>query len=225
LSTEALVLALSTVVRPTSAAAVFAMLSTARPTRLLLAYVVTGFLFSAGVGVAVVVLLGGWTGPDAPDEVRALIAVLLGALSLGYAAGLLLGQIERRVPVLPTDGPTPAPDSWLGRQLTDLTPARAATAGVLTHLPGLFYLAALNAITNSTANNVSRILQVASYNAIWFALPIVALVLATHRPAEVQDVLRRLTDWIRRHERPILITAFGLLGSYLVVKGVVVLMS
>ncbi|MDF3048744.1 MAG: hypothetical protein K0R87_382 [Pseudonocardia sp.] len=225
MSTEALVLALSTVVRPTSAAAVFAMLSTARPTRLLLAYVVTGFLFSAGVGVAVVVLLGGWTGPDAPDEVRALIAVLLGALSLGYAAGLLLGQIERRVPVRPADGPTPAPDSWLGRQLTDLTPARAATAGVLTHLPGLFYLAALNAITNSTANNVSRILQVASYNAIWFALPIVALVLATHRPAEVQDVLRRLTDWIRRHERPILITAFGLLGSYLVVKGVVVLMS
>ena len=65
------------------------MLSTARPTRLLLAYVVTGFLFSAGVGVAVVVLLGGWTGPDAPDQVRALVAILLGALSLGYAAGLL----------------------------------------------------------------------------------------------------------------------------------------
>jgi hypothetical protein len=225
LSTEALVLALSTVVRPTSAAAVFAMLSTARPTRLLLAYVVTGFLFSAGVGVAVVVLLGGWTGPDAPDEVRALIAVLLGALSLGYAAGLLLGQIERRVPVQPADGPTPAPDSWLGRQLTDLTPARAATAGVLTHLPGLFYLAALNAITNSTASDVSRILQVAAYNAIWFALPIVALVLATHRPAEVQDVLRRLTDWIRCHERPILIIAFGLLGGYLVVKGGIALAS
>jgi Sap, sulfolipid-1-addressing protein len=225
LSTEALVLALSTVVRPTSAAAVFAMLSTARPTRLLLAYVVTGFLFSAGVGVAVVVLLGGWTGPDAPDEVRALIAVLLGALSLGYAAGLLLGQIERRVPVQPADGPTPAPDSWLGRQLTDLTPARAATAGVLTHLPGLFYLAALNAITNSTASDVSRILQVAAYNAIWFALPIVALVLATHRPAEVQDVLRRLTDWIHCHERTILIIAFGLLGGYLVVKGAIALAS
>ena len=208
MSTEALVLALSTVVRPTSAAAVFAMLSAARPTRLLLAYVVTGFLFSAGVGVAVVVLLGGWAGPDAPDQVRALVAILLGALSLGYAAGLLTGQIERRVPVGPADGPGPTPDSWLGRQLADLTPARAATAGVLTHLPGLFYLAALNAI-----------------NAIWFALPAVALVLASHRPDEVQDVLRRLTDWIRSHERPILITAFGLLGGYLVVKGGMVLAS
>jgi hypothetical protein len=50
-SPEALVLALSTIVRPTTTAAVFAMLSAARPTRLLLAFIVTGFAFSTGVGV------------------------------------------------------------------------------------------------------------------------------------------------------------------------------
>lgn len=219
MSVEAFVLALSTVVRPTSAAAVFAMLSVVRPTRLLLAYVVTGFVFSAGVGVAVVILLGGWTGPAAPDDVRALIGIVIGALSIGYAAGLLSGQIERRVRA--ADGPVLPADSWLGRQLADLSPARAALAGVLTHLPGLFYLAALNAITNSTASAVSRIVQVVAYNVVWFAVPIAALLLATHRPAEVQDALGRLTEFIRRHERVLLIVAFGLLGTYLVVKGAI----
>jgi hypothetical protein len=69
MSPEALVLALSTVIRPTTAAAVFAMLATARPTRLLLAYIITGFAFSAGIGVVVVILLNGWTGPETRDEV------------------------------------------------------------------------------------------------------------------------------------------------------------
>ena len=94
-SPEALVLALSTVIRPTSAAAVFAMLAAARPARLLLAYIIAGFAFSAGIGVVVVILLSGWTGPEAQDEVRAVIGIVLGAVSLGYAAGLLSGRVQQ----------------------------------------------------------------------------------------------------------------------------------
>jgi hypothetical protein len=56
------------------------------------------------------------------------------------------------------------------------------------------------------------------YNAIWFAMPTAALLLAAHRPAELQGLLRRLTGWVRRHNRRILIITFGLLGSYLTVK-------
>jgi tellurite resistance protein TehA-like permease len=98
MSPEALVLALSTLIRPTTVAAVFAMLATARPARLLLAYIITGFAFSAGIGVVVLILLSGWTGPDAPEEVRAVIAIVLGAISLGYAAGLLSGHVQQPGP-------------------------------------------------------------------------------------------------------------------------------
>jgi hypothetical protein len=62
------------------------------------------------------------------------------------------------------------------------------------------------------------------YNAFWFALPATALVLAARRPAELQDFLRRVTGWVTRREREILITAFGLLGSYLTIDGVVKLL-
>jgi hypothetical protein len=223
MSPEALVLALSTVIRPTSAAAVFAMLATARPARLLLAYIIAGFAFSAGIGVVVLILLSGWTGPDAPEEVRAVIAIVLGAISLGYAAGLLSGHVQQPGPDANDNILAPA-GSWLGRQLADLSMPRAAVAGVLTHLPGLFYIAALNAVTNSTSSIVNQIFQVAVYNAFWFALPAAALVLAARRPVELQDFLRRVTGWVTRREREILITAFGLLGSYLTIDGVVKLL-
>jgi hypothetical protein len=59
MSAEALVLALTTVVRPTSLAAVVAMLSTQHPQRLLAIYVAAGLAFSLAVGTLVVVLLGG----------------------------------------------------------------------------------------------------------------------------------------------------------------------
>jgi hypothetical protein len=172
-----------------------------------------------------VVLLGVSAGPRAPEEVRAVIPFILGAVSLGYAAGLLGGWVQAPVP--DRTGATPGRDSssWLGRQLANLSPRRAALAGVLTHKPGLFYLAALSAITNSTSSNAGRILQVVLYNAIWFAMPMAALALARRRPVELQDFLRRTTEWVWRRQREIMITAFGILGVYLIVRGVVELRS
>ena len=225
MSLDALVLALASVVRPLSVAAVYAMLSATRPTRLLTAYIVAGFVFSAGIGIVLVILLGVSAGPQAPDEVRAVIAFILGAVSLGYAAGLLIGRVQGLV--LDATGANPGldPSSWLGRRLADLSAPRAALAGVLTHKPGLFYLAALSAIANSTSSNSNRIFQVALYNAIWFAMPVAALALAKRRPVELQDFLRRMTEWVWRRQREIMITAFGLLGVYLIVRSVVELRS
>ena len=91
---DALVLALASVIRPMSVAAVYAMLSAARPTRLLTAYVATGFVVSAGIGIVLVILLGIAAGPRAAEEVRAVIPFALGAVSLSYAAGLLSGWVQ-----------------------------------------------------------------------------------------------------------------------------------
>jgi Sap, sulfolipid-1-addressing protein len=220
-SLDALVLALASVIRLTSVASVYAMLSTARPTRLLTAYIVSGFVFSAAIGIVLVTVLGVSTAPHARDEVRAVIAITLGAISLSYAAGLLSGLVSGPVHDRADAYPGPDSKSWLGRQLADLSIPRAAIVGVLTHLPGLFYLAALSAIINSTPSSTSRILQVVLYNAIWFAMPLTALVLASRRSEELQQFLRWITVWIWRHQREIMITVFGIIGVYLIVRGVV----
>ena len=221
---DALVLALASVIRPLSVAAVYAMLSAARPTRLLTAYVATGFVVSTGIGIVLVILLGIAAGPRAPEEVRAVIPFVLGAVSLSYAAGLLR-WVQAPAPDRTRATPGPDSSSWLGRQLANLSPRRAALAGVLTHKPGLFYLAALSAITNTTSSNTNRILQVVLYNAIWFAMPIAALALARRRPVGLQDFVRRTTEWVWHRQRAIMITAFGTLGVYLIVRGLVELRS
>jgi hypothetical protein len=48
--------------------------------------------------------------------------------------------------------------------------------------------------------------------------------LARRRPVELKDFLHRVTGWLARREREILVAAFGSLGIYLVGKGVVELL-
>jgi hypothetical protein len=220
MSLDAVVLALASVIRLTSLAAVYAMLSAARPARLLTAYIVAGFAFSAAFGVVLVIVLGVSSGPQGPEDVRAVIAFILGPISLGYAAVLLVERVSRPRREATGAPPGPRSDSWLGRRLAHLSAPSAALVGVLTHLPGVFYLAALGAIISSTSRDASRILQVVLYNAIWLAMPIAALAMATRRPVELQDLLLRATKWIWHRQQTIMITAFGLLGVYLIVRGV-----
>jgi hypothetical protein len=212
-STEALVLALTTVVRPMSAAAVVAMLSTAHPRRLLVSYIVAGLAFSLAVGTVVVVVVQG-LGPSTDIEGRPLVDAVLGGLALAYVVAAAFGWVpQRRVGSAPGSG-------WLRQRLQNLSPTVAAAAGVVTHLPGLVYLAALNSIVGDAVGTADAVVQVVLYNAIWFSLPIAALVLAHYHPELAKQCLADVGAWIRRHERVITLVFLTGLGGYLLVIGV-----
>jgi hypothetical protein len=215
-SNEALLLALSTVIRPTTLAAVFAILATRGPHRLLLAYVAAGVAFTLAVGTLVVLLLAGLTSATSSSAPRPILDLVLGGAALGYAGGAWAGWVPRRRE-RPTDSP-----GRMARRLASLTPRGAAAAGVLTHLPGLVYLAALNAIAGSTRGHpVDGIVQVALYVAIWFSLPLAVLLLSARRPGLPQELLELLGRWSRRHRRVITVLFLGGLGGYLTYSGVV----
>jgi hypothetical protein len=215
MSVEALLLALTAIVRPTSVAAVFAMLSTRRPRRLLLAYLFAGLTFSLAIGILVVALLRGLTETTSSTTTRPVLDIALGVLSIGYAVATLVGWLPRRK----TEA---APDStaWVRRRLQNLSPSGAGLAGVLTHLPGLVYLAALNAIAASTTAIVVGLAQVVIYNAIWFSLPIAALALSVYRPAVSRSALEELSSWARQNRKLLVLLFFGGLGAYLIVNGI-----
>lgn len=223
MATEALVLAVTTVIRPTSTAAVLAILATRRPRPLLVAYVLAGLAFSLAVGTLVVVLLGGLHSTSASPTVRPLLDLVLGVCALTYAAAAYLGRGPRiRIPDPALQGGATRA-GWVRRRLTDLSLPGAAAAGVLTHLPGVVYLAALNAIAASARNTANGVLQLVFYNAIWFSLAIVALVLSVYRPTVPQMLIERVAVWARWHLRTITIGFFGGLGGYLLVVGVLAL--
>jgi hypothetical protein len=215
-STEALLLALSTVVRPTAVAALFAILAARSPQRLLLAYVAVGIAFTLAVGTLVVLLLAGLTSATSSSAPRPILDLVLGGLALGYAGAAWAGWVPRRRE-RPPDSP-----GRMQRRLASLTARGAAVAGVLTHLPGLVYLAALNAIAASSRDHpVDGIVQVTVYVAIWFSLPLVTLLLSARRPGLPQEMLELLGAWSRKHRRVITVLSLAVLGGYLAVSGVV----
>jgi hypothetical protein len=221
MSPEAIVLALASAVRPSSSlAAVYALLSADRPRSLLAAFIAGGLLVSAALGVLVVVELHGVDLPGGESRFTDVVDVVAGVAALGFATGVHFGGMDR----IPRRRPREEP-SWLSRTLRDPSPAVAAAVGVATHVPGLFYLVALNAIAASRPGFAHALVQVLVYNAIWFSVPIAALAFARRRPADAHDLIERLNDAMRRHQQTILAAVFAAAGAFLVIKGLVGLLG
>ena len=146
MSSEALLLALSTAIRPTTVAALFAILAHSHPHRLLVAYIVGGLAFS---------LTDRRDDRGSSSRRRAGVVVNGVPTGPGHRAGRSgsglrqcgMGRMAARRSS--ASSPAEAP-GWMHRHLRDLSVRSAAAAGVFTHLPGVIYLAALNSITGST---------------------------------------------------------------------------
>jgi len=133
MSPFAVLLALASTLRPTALAAVYALLVSAPPRRLQLAYIVAGALVSVGIGVLLVSLLHHSVATSRKGH--PVVELVLG---LGALAGALLVARRLRDP-----GRESADRSGrIAARLHDPSVVAAAVAGILTHFPGLFYLAA-----------------------------------------------------------------------------------
>jgi hypothetical protein len=214
-SIEAVILALASAIRPsTSLAAVYALLSTPRPRELLAPFIVFGFAVSAGIGILVVTVLHGVDLPGGRSDFTAVVDIAAGVAALGFAAGVWSGRVSR-----PRRRSEPSEPSWPVRMLRRPSLKVAAGAGVMTHVPGLFYLVALNAIAAHQPALGEAVVEVLIYNAIWFSVPIAAFVFARRRPVEAHDLMSRVNDWGRRHQQVVAVSLFAVVGVFLIVKG------
>ena len=219
MSGAAILLALASVVRPTSLAAVTALLVSARPRRLLLAYILAGFVVSVVIGVLVVSLLHQLATKHPKNH--AGFELGLGVIALAGAALLVIR--ERRHP-RNADSQSEKGEGRIATRLRNPTILGSATVGILTHLPGAFYLAGLDAIIETRPHFVDGVVQVVVYNLIWFAMPIAALILSMVDLEDAQARIESVASWTRRHQRiigPLLLAAVGV---YFVVKALVKLL-
>ena len=217
---DVLVLALASAPRPAGIAALYALLSASSPRRVLLAYIAAGFTFSAAVGVLVVAIFHGAGIDYRGTDVYAAIELIGGLAALGFAIAVGTGRRE-----LPSRDSASREESKIIRGLRNPTVTTAAVAGVATHVPGLFYIVALNAIIAEGPSFASGVLQVLLFNAIWFAAAIAAVVIFLLRPGVAPRALSRVISWARRHARVTTVLVFGLAGSYLAIRGVTALID
>ncbi len=218
MSLEALVLGCLSGLRPgTSLAALVVLLKTPAPRRPLVLFISAGFASSWTIGVLVVAAFHGVDVAVGGSTFSAILDVAFGAAALGYAAGLHRGWVQ--LPRRRNATAAAATPSRIARRLQDPSLRVAAAAGVGTHLPGLIYLVALNAIASGRPAIVAAGLQVAIYNVLWFMVPLAALVLVVVRPGTALAYLEAATAWVLAHDRGLLVAGSLVLGVYLLVKG------
>jgi hypothetical protein len=210
---EWIVLAIVNAGRPAGIAAVYALLSSKTPVRLLFVYIAVGFAWSFLIGLIVVRALHG-AEIRGSSTASAVVSLGLGAAALGFAAAFASGRVELRAPTRLAKG-----DSRMSRAMRDPTLSVAAGAGIATHLPGLFYLLGLNAISSTDPGFIASVIDLAVFNAIWFAVPVLALFASVRHPERARAALESLNAWIRRRQRGLVILAFALVGAYFAVKG------
>ncbi|NMO93724.1 GAP family protein [Actinomycetospora sp. TBRC 11914] len=213
MSTEALLLGLVSAVRATPLAVIYALLLARRPARLLLAYVVSGLVVSLAVGIAIVAGLHVSAPSRTAGTVREVIDLGLGLAALAYAAASVAGWAP---PWLGTREPRRG--SWTAKLRNPSVPL-AATAGAVTNLPGVFYLAGLVAILQTGPSFANGVLQVVVYNLLRFLVPVAVLLAVALDPDRTRRQVDAVRAWGSRHSRHLTIVLATVLGLYLTGKG------
>jgi Sap, sulfolipid-1-addressing protein len=222
MSVEAVILAIASAVRPSTAlAAVFTLLANVRARPLLAAFIVCGFAFSALLGLIIVSALHGVPLPGRASTRTDVVDIVAGTAMLGFAAGTWSGRMQTRRRRRAAEERPSRIIAMLQRPSLKM----AGGAGSATHLPGLFYLVALNSIAAPKPGLTSAALQVAVYNAIWFSVPIAGFVLARNHLAVAHNLMSRTNDWSHRHRQVIVSVLFAVVGAWLLIKGVIGLLT
>jgi hypothetical protein len=219
MSLEVLALGMISGLRPaTSQAAVVALVRTREPRRRLLFFVIAGVTSSMVFGLLCVLAFHGARVDLGGSTFTAVFDLVAGVAALAFAVGYRQGRINVR-PRDARDAPSNGSTARIARRLRNPSVGTAALAGVATHIPGLIYLVALNAIAAGDPRPAAAVAEVAIYNALWFAIPIATLALAILRPGRAPEYLDRATNWGRAHEQGVVFATFALLGAFLTVKG------
>jgi hypothetical protein len=208
-------LALASTIRPTSLAAVYALAREQSPRRLMTAYVAAGLVFTVAFGLIIILAFNGIHLRSGTKRTKGIAEIAAGVLAIGLGVGVLSGRIGGRQA---EDAPL-VRGRWERRPSRGITTRTAVLAGPATHIPGLLYLIALDLIVASQPGLTSGLVEVLLYNAIWFALPLGALVVCIIDPPASRRAVEGVHAWASARMRAIVLTVSFGLGTALLVTG------
>ena len=212
---EVVLLALASTVRPTSLAAVYVLVGSESPRRLMIVYITAGLVFTIAFGLLVIWAFNGVDINSGSDKTKGIVEIAGGVLVLAFAVLLRTRHLGGPHP----DDAPDAPARWKTLLERRLSARTAALAGPMTHIPGLFYLIALNVIAAHQPSIPDGLAEVLIYNVVWFALPIGALAISVIDPPAARRVVDGLRLWTLRHTQALLLTVSLVAGAGLMIRG------
>ena len=219
---------LTAMLNPTLIAATTVMLLLPKPKQLMLGYLLGAMLTSITLGLLIVFALQGSGAVDsAKRTVNPAVDLAVGALLLVVAFVLGTGRQERvmerrrRQTAAKEDK---APPRWQ-RALSTGSPRITFAVGVVLTLPGASYLAALTAVSKLDYSTVETVLLVLMVNVIMLALLELPLIGFFVAPEWTTTAVQRAKNWFSRNALRAAVIGAAAVGSLLITRGVVTLLS
>ena len=152
------------------------------------------------------------------------LGIPLLAIGALLAAGHLHIHRRRAHPPL-KDRPPPKLAVWAQRVLHEPRYGLAVLIGAAVGTPGASYLAALHHLINTKPPTAVAVVAVVVFVLINWALVLVPFVFLGFRPQGTEKALKRFMDWLTGHERQIAAGVALLAGGYMVISGLIRVLS
>jgi len=226
---QVFLLSLLAMFNPTLLAAVTLMLLLENPRRLMLGYLLGAYATSISVGLVIVFALSDSSAasasknslsPSADIVVGLLLLLIAFVLGTDRDRPLRERKARRKQAKLEAnggEGKEALPLRLLGRG----SPRVAFVVGLLLSFPGLAYLTGLSHINKLDAAAVPTALLVIAFcliQQLLLEIPLVSYFLA---PEETADRVRRFRAWLSRNGRQAAIIGAAVLGSLVIIRGIV----
>jgi Sap, sulfolipid-1-addressing protein len=225
---DVLLLALLAALNPTLVAASTLMMLLPSPVKLMFGYLLGALMTSITLGLIIVFSFEGSATVTTTQRTLSPVATIaLGAIALIAATAIKTGESRhgrehpsRRQQAKQDKGPP----RWQ-RALSRGSPRITFLVGALLTLPGASYLAGLSRIDKLNYATAPTIALVIGFNLVMMALLELPLVLFLVAPEWTPRAVERAKTWVTRHARGFALTVLTVLGTLLVIKGIVELVA
>ena len=217
--------AFTAALNPTLLAATMVMLFAARPSRLMLGYLLGAWTVSISIGLVIVFALHSsgavnttqHTLSPAADIVLGLLLLLVAFVIHGDRDAAVRARRQARAETKETP-------RWR-RALDQGSPRTAFVVGILLTLPGASYLVGMTRISNANASTAVTALAVVLFCVIMLLLIEIPLAGFAVRPDATQRTVRRFTDWVGSNARTIVARGALVIGGLLLLRAAITLLS
>jgi Sap, sulfolipid-1-addressing protein len=225
---DVLLFALLAALNPTLVAASTLMMLLPRPVKLMLGYLLGALMTSITLGLIIVFSFeGSATVTTTKRTLSPAATIALGAIALIAATVVRTGESRhgREHPSRHKQAKQDkGPPRWQ-RALSRGSPRITFLVGALLTLPGASYLAGLSRIDKLNYATAPTVALVVVFNLVMMALLEVPLVLFLVAPEWTPRAVERAKTWVTGHARRFGLTFLTVVGTLLVIKGVVELVA
>jgi ABC-type nickel/cobalt efflux system permease component RcnA len=225
---QVILLSLTASLNPTLVAATTVMLLLDKPARLMLGYLLGAYITSITLGLVIVFSASNSsTTNTTQNTLSPTVDIALGLLALVGAWVVWSGRHERfqdRRRARKAANPDKQPPRWQ-RELSKGSPRTTFLVGMCLTLPGASYLAGLDEIHKLNYSTTETVLLVIGFNLVMLWLLEVPLVCFVVAPEWTPRAISRAKAWVSRHTHVFAVRGLILLGTLLIIKGIIGLIS